>query len=73
MCGACPNRMDAPISHIVTNNVDHIEINEGPYNVEDFGVLSADVKVHTLKPSKEFSGEVGVNTGSWVTKKLTST
>ena len=69
VCGACPNRMDAPISHIVTNNVDHIEINEGPYNVEDFGVLSADVKVHTIKPSKEFSGEVGVNTGSWGYKK----
>lgn len=63
--GACPNRMDPPISHILTNNVDYIEINEGPYNVEDFGSLSADVKVHTLKPSKEFSGEAGLNFGSW--------
>jgi iron complex outermembrane receptor protein len=63
--GACPNRMDPPISHVLTNNVDYIEINEGPYNVEDFGSLSADVKIHTLKPSKEFSGEAGVNFGSW--------
>lgn len=67
--GACPNRMDPPISHIVTNNVDSIEINEGPYNVEDFGVLSGDVKIHTVKPSKELSGEVGVNAGSWGYKK----
>ena len=49
--GACPNRMDPPISHVLTNNVDFIEINEGPFNVEEFGVLSADVKVHTLKPT----------------------
>ena len=50
--GACPNRMDPPVSHILTNNVDYIEINEGPFNVEDFGVLSAYVKIHTIKPTK---------------------
>jgi iron complex outermembrane receptor protein len=63
--GACPNRMDPPISHILTNNVDYIQINEGPFNVEDFGVLSADVAVHTLKPSKEFQGELNVGVGSF--------
>lgn len=67
--GACPNRMDPPISHVLTNNVDYIEINEGPYNVEDFGVLSADIKVHTIKPSKEFKGEVSANVGSFGYKK----
>jgi len=67
--GACPNRMDPPISHVLTNNVDYIEINEGPFNVEDFGVLSADIKVHTIKPKKEFSGEVGLNAGSFGYKK----
>lgn len=45
--GACPNRMDPAISHILTNNIDYIEVIEGPYNVEESGVLSADVKVHT--------------------------
>ena len=69
VCGACPNRMDPPISHVATNNVDYIEINEGPFNVEDFGSLSANVQVNTLKPSKEFTGEVGVNVGSWNYKK----
>ena len=63
--GACPNRMDPPISHILTNNVDYIEINEGPFNVEDFGVLGADVKIHTLQPSEEFEGEVNLGFGSW--------
>ena len=63
--GACPNRMDPPVSHILTNNVDYIEINEGPFNVEDFGVLSADVKIHTIKPEEEFEGEVNLGLGSW--------
>ena len=69
VCGACPNRMDPPISHVLTNNVDFIEINEGPYNVEDFGVLSADIKVHTIKPKKEFEGELNVGVGSFGYKK----
>lgn len=63
--GACPNRMDPPISHVLTNNVDYIEINEGPFNVEDFGVLSADVKIHTIKPVEEFSGSVDLGLGSF--------
>ena len=67
--GACPNRMDPPVSHILTNNIDFIEINEGPYNVEDFGVLSADVKIHTRKPEKEFSGDLNIGFGSWGYKK----
>ncbi len=65
VCGACPNRMDPPISHILTNNIDYIEINEGPFNVSDFGSLGGDVKIHTLKPIKETHGELSVNAGSW--------
>ena len=67
--GACPNRMDPPVSHILTNNVDYIEINEGPFNVEDFGSLSGDVKIHTIKPEEEFAGEVNLGYGSWGYKK----
>ncbi len=63
--GACPNRMDPPVSHILTNNVDYIEINEGPFNVEDFGSLSGDVKIHTIKPAEEFAGELNLGLGSW--------
>jgi len=67
--GACPNRMDPPISHILTNNVDYIEINEGPFNVEDFGVLSADIKVHTIKPEEGFAGELNLGAGNFGYKK----
>ena len=67
--GACPNRMDPPVSHVLTNNIDYIEINEGPYNVEDFGVLSADVKIYTLQPTDEFKGDVNLGFGSWGYKK----
>jgi iron complex outermembrane receptor protein len=53
----------------LTNNIDYIEINEGPYNVEDFGVLTADVKIHTLNPTDEFKGDVNLGFGSWGYKK----
>ncbi len=63
--GACPNRMDPPTSHILANNVDGIDITEGPYDVENFGTLSGAVMITTKKPEKELAGEVGVNFGSW--------
>ena len=67
--GACPNRMDPPISHVLTNNVDYVQIDEGPFDVEDFGVLSADVKIKTLKPEKAFHGDLNFGFGSWNYKK----
>jgi len=63
--GACPNRMDPPTSHILTNNIEGIDVSEGPYDVENFGTLSGVVKITTNKPAKELAGEVGVNVGSW--------
>ena len=69
VCGACPNRMDPPVSHVLTNNIDYIEINEGPYNVEDFGSLSADIKIHTIQPEDEFQGDINLGLGSWGYKK----
>jgi len=71
--GACPNRMDPPTSHILTNNIDGIDIVEGPYDVENFGTLSGAVKITTKKPSKEMQGEVGVNFGSWNYRKQYAT
>ena len=67
--GACPNRMDPPISHILTNSVDFIEINEGPFSVDEFGLLSANVKVHTVKPKEGFNGEFDIGMGSFGYKK----
>ncbi len=67
--GACPNRMDPPTSHILTNNIDSINIIEGPYDVENFGSLSGSVSIITKKPAQELEGEISVNMGSWDYRK----
>ncbi len=63
--GGCPNRMDPPISHIVTSNIESIKIIEGPYDVENFGTLSGIVKAVTKAPQKGFGGEFNFNYGSF--------
>ncbi len=65
IAGACPNRMDPPTSHIVTNNVENVEIIGGPYDVESFGALSAKVKVKTKEPKEGLNGEVNLNAGTF--------
>ncbi len=65
IAGACPNRMDPPTSHIVTNNVEDVEIIGGPFDVESFGALSAKVKVKTKEPKEGLNGEVNLNAGSF--------
>lgn len=67
--GACPNRMDPPTSHVITNMVESVEITEGPFDVTEFGSLSGGVKVNTIKPTKELSGEIGATIGSYGYKK----
>lgn len=67
--GACPNRMDPPISHVLANNIDYITIDDGPFDVENFGALSANVDVETLKPTKKLHGDANLNFGSWDYKK----
>ena len=71
--GACPNRMDPPTSHILTNNITAIEIIQGPFDVENFGTLSGAVKIETRQPSEEFEGEVSINMGSWDYRKAATT
>ncbi|MGB5866245.1 MAG: TonB-dependent receptor [Arcobacteraceae bacterium] len=71
--GACPNRMDPPTSHVLSNNIQDVEVIEGPYDVENFGTLSGMVKVKTKEPTKEFKGEVNLNAGSFGYKKVSAT
>lgn len=71
--GACPNRMDPPTSHILTNNIESIDIIEGPYDIENFGSLSAAVKIKTKKPEQDFHGEISANAGSWNYNKMAAT
>ena len=68
--GACPNRMDPPISHIVANQIDSIEVIEGPYDVESFGTLSGGVKIKTKRPTKKAKGQLNVGIGSFNYKKF---
>lgn len=73
VCGACPNRMDPPTSHIVTHNVESVEVIEGPYDVENFGSLSGGVYVTTAKPEEGVHGDISLNAGSWNYKKASAT
>jgi len=71
--GACPNRMDPTTSHIVNNNIDSIEIIEGPYDVETFGTLSGAVKITTRKPTEDIHGDINLGYGSFDYKKAAAT
>ncbi|MFA6760955.1 MAG: TonB-dependent receptor [Sulfuricurvum sp.] len=70
VCGACVNRMDPPISHIVTSQISNVEVIEGPYDVENFGTLSGGVRIKTKEPTRDLSGEIDVGAGSWGYKKV---
>lgn len=73
VCGACVNRMDPPTSHVVTHSIDDVEVQEGPFDVTEFGALSGSVKIKTKKPTKEVSGEVSLNAGSFGYQKASGT
>jgi iron complex outermembrane recepter protein len=72
VCGACPNRMDPPTSHIVTNSVEEIEIIGGPFDVEYAGTLSGIAKIKTKNPKEGFNGEINANAGSYGYNKLSA-
>jgi len=70
VCGACPNRMDPPVSHVLANQIDSVEVIEGPYDVETFGTMSGGVKIKTKKPTKNLHGEVNLGYGGFNYKKV---
>ncbi len=67
--GGCPNRMDPPISHITTHTLSTIQIQEGPFDVENFGTLSGLVNITTKEPKSNLSGEINLGIGSFEYKK----
>jgi len=71
--GACPNRMDPPTSHVLSNNIDAITVIEGPYDVENFGTLGGAVIITTKKPKEAFEGEMNLNVGSFGYNKASLT
>ncbi len=73
VCGACPNRMDPPVSHILANQIESIEVIEGPYDVTNFGTMSGGVNIKTKSPSKDLHGELNLGMGSWGYGKVGAT
>ncbi|OHD99710.1 MAG: TonB-dependent receptor [Sulfurimonas sp. RIFCSPHIGHO2_12_FULL_36_9] len=73
VCGACVNRMDPPVSHILASQIDEIEVIEGPYDVETFGTMSGGLKITTKKPTQKLQGEANFGLGSWGYKKVGAT
>ena len=71
--GACPNRMDPPVSHVLANQIKTIEVTEGPYDVTNYGTMSGGVKITTKEPSKEPKGEINIGFGAWNYKKFGAT
>jgi len=71
--GACPNRMDPPVSHILANQIESIEVIEGPYDVENYGTLSGGLKIATKKPSQKEEGQINLGFGAWNYKKFGAT
>ena len=71
--GACPNRMDPSISHIVANQIESIKVIEGPYDVTNFGTMSGGVVIATKQPSKEKKGQINLGFGSFNYKKFGAT
>lgn len=70
VCGACPNRMDPPVSHVLASQIDAVEVIEGPYDVETFGTMSGGLKIKTKKPTKELQGELNLGLGQWGYNKV---
>ena len=63
--GACPNRMDPPAMHISSNQIKEIKVNEGPFDVANFGGIGGLIEVNTKEPREEFAGELSAHIGSF--------
>lgn len=73
VCGACPNRMDPPSMHISSSQIANVEVQEGPFDVTQFGSLGGKINVVTKDPAKGLHGEVSATAGSFDYRKLSTT
>ncbi len=71
--GGCSNRMDPPISHVLTNNIEKVIIQEGPFDVENFGTLAGLVDVKVKEPKEKLAFDINLNAGSFDYKKISTT
>lgn len=73
VCGACPNRMDPPAMHVSSSQIKSVEIQEGPFDVTQFGSLGGKINVVTKDPEKGLGGEVSATLGSYDYRKIGAT
>jgi iron complex outermembrane recepter protein len=73
VCGACPNRMDPPSMHISSSQIKSVEVQEGPFDVTQFGSLGGKINVVTKDPEKGMHGEISATLGSFDYRKLSTT
>lgn len=73
VCGACPNRMDPPAMHVSSAQIAAVEVQEGPFDVTQFGSLGGKINVVTKDPEKGIHGEVSATLGSFDYRKLSTT
>ncbi|AFV98368.1 MULTISPECIES: TonB-dependent receptor [unclassified Sulfuricurvum] len=73
ICGACPNRMDPPAMHISSSQIANVEVQEGPFDVTQFGSLGGAINVVTKDPEKGLHGEISATLGSYDYRKISTT
>lgn len=67
---ACPNRMDPPTYHLSAENVDKIEVIEGPFDVSSPGALSGSVNIVSKTAKEGVSASLNAGYGSFDFQKL---
>lgn len=72
VCGACPNRMDPPAMHVSSSQIAAVEVQEGPFDVTQFGSLGGKINVVTKDPEKGLHGEVSATLGSFDYRKIST-
>ncbi|MDD5211329.1 MAG: TonB-dependent receptor, partial [Sulfuricurvum sp.] len=73
VCGACPNTMDPTSMHVSSSQIKSVEVQEGPFDVTQFGSLGGNINVVTKDPEKGIHGEVSATLGSFDYRKLSTT
>lgn len=71
--GACPNTMDPTSMHVSSSQIKSIEVQEGPFDVTQFGSLGGKINVVTKDPEKGMHGEISATLGSYAYRKLSTT
>ena len=63
--GACPNRMDPPISKVSSVEVEEIKIQKGSFDIENQGSLAGSVNIKTVEPSSREKININLTAGSF--------